>query len=153
MHGPRSGDNVDPNLIPMLDLVLQLLMLFIVCTNFISQEVSADVQLPDSMSAKPVEKGDTDVLFVNMNGEGKVLVVGQDPMTLVEAKFWLRRQYDDILRSSKDGKVRTAVIIRASREADYEKVFQLMQLCKTAGGNEGFRKLNLRAISVGGDDS
>src|SRR5262245_26874928 len=111
MHGSSSnGVAAGPNLTPLLDVVLQLLMFFIICTNFKMEEVSTEIKLPAAQSARPVDKSDVEVLFMNMTSDGKVLVLGRETMSLLETKFWLRQQYEDAERNSKDGKVHTAII-------------------------------------------
>jgi biopolymer transport protein ExbD len=149
MHSAEDMESCEPNLIPLLDLVLQLLMLFIVCANFIQQEGGGDLELPDSQSARPVEKGSVDVLFINMNHEGKVVVLDREPMTMADTSFWLRDQFEAAKQAAKGGKIETAVIIRASKHVDYAQVFLLMQECR----NKGFRNLNVRAVSLGSDPS
>ena len=64
-HGGASEENLDPNLTPLLDLVLQLLMFFIVNVNFVSEQVSPEIKLPASESARPVDKADPAALFIN----------------------------------------------------------------------------------------
>jgi biopolymer transport protein ExbD len=147
MHGTANSTVASPNLTPLLDVVLQLLMFFIICTNFKMEEVSSDIVLPAAQSARPIDKSDVDVLFLNMTAEGKVLVLGHDPMTLLEAKYWLRQQYEDTERNARDGRVHTAIILRASRDADYEKVFQLMRLCK----DQGYRRFHVRTLTISGE--
>src|SRR3954471_7064305 len=62
--GGDGGGTCDPPLTPLLDLVLQLLMFFIMCVNFASEQVSGDIKLPYSDSAKPIEKSDMDRLLI-----------------------------------------------------------------------------------------
>src|SRR5438067_12199447 len=51
-HGPSSNDStIEPNLTPLLDLVLQLLMLFMICGNYAS-ESNDPVDLARSNTAK-----------------------------------------------------------------------------------------------------
>jgi len=61
----HGGGAADPNLTPLLDLVLQLLMFFILCVNFSTEQVSNDIVLPYSDSAKPLEKSDLDNIYLN----------------------------------------------------------------------------------------
>src|SRR5262249_12085730 len=63
-----TGDiaHADPNLTPLLDVVLQLLMFFMMCVNFVNEQVNEDIRLPKSQSVKPMDKADTDVLFINL---------------------------------------------------------------------------------------
>ena len=48
-------------------------------------------------------------------------------------------------RDTKPDEINTIVIIRADRDTDFAKVFEIMRLCKEAG----FRKLQLRARQTG----
>ena len=66
-HG-TGGDSAhsEPNLTPLLDVVLQLLMFFMMCVNFVNEQVNEDIRLPKSQAVKPMDKADTDVLFINL---------------------------------------------------------------------------------------
>jgi biopolymer transport protein ExbD len=172
-HGPAAeGSSAEPNLTPLLDVVLQLLMFFMMCVNFVTEQVSEDVKLPESASAAPMDKADTDVLFVNIKpfytsafrdrvkspqllaqlqekfreGDPCVLVVGKDPMKLTEFKLWLRFQYEDAQKASKDGQVRTHIIIRADQSTDYTHVFQVLNMCKV----QGYTTLKIRGYIKAG---
>jgi biopolymer transport protein ExbD len=167
-HGAADISLAEPNLTPLLDVVLQLLMFFMMCVNFVSEQVNEDIKLPESQSAMPMDKADVDVLFVNLKqfssadfrdrvkpdtlaqlqdkfreGDPIVQVVGKDPMKILELKFWLKGQYEDAEKVAKDGKVRTAIIIRADKMANYAQVFQLLQMCKV----QGYTQLRLRAVT------
>jgi len=145
-----ESENVEPNLVPLLDLVFQLVMFFMICANFKDKELNTqDVRLPDAQSARPIEKAEMDVLFLNIDREGKLVVVGREqPLrTLLEVEYYLRQQFKDAeefakAKGGQAGDVKTSVIIRAHRDADYAQVYNVLRLCKTVG----FRKLQLRAI-------
>jgi biopolymer transport protein ExbD len=165
-HGPSD----EPNLTPLLDVVLQLLMFFMMCVNFVTEQINEDIKLPNSQSARPMDKSETDVLFLNLKpfqekdykdrlsaetmdrlttkfreNDPCVLVVGKEPMKPSEMSPWLRQQFDDAKRNSTDGKtVNTAVIIRADGRTDYLEVFKLLQTCKVVG----YTKLKLRAKQI-----
>jgi biopolymer transport protein ExbD len=139
-----SGVKADPNLVPLLDLVLQILMFFIITVNFVARQVNENIKLPFAQMAKPMDKGETDVLFLNVNGKGQLEVVGRDqPLTDVsQIKVYLRNEYKDREHVVGPGKVKTAVILRVDRDAEYKLVYQIMRQCK----EQGFRKLKLRAM-------
>jgi biopolymer transport protein ExbD len=62
-HGSSGGDDTsaDPNLTPLLDLVMQLLMFFIVCANLKSADKERILGLPTSTSpAAVIETNDDD---------------------------------------------------------------------------------------------
>jgi len=68
-RGSASESVCEPNLTPLLDLVLQILMFFMVTVNFAQdqQKVSGNVRLPDSQTARPLsEKKDRDPIFLNL---------------------------------------------------------------------------------------
>jgi biopolymer transport protein ExbD len=143
-HGPSSeSESAEPNLVPLLDLVLQLVMFFMMCANFAMDQVTEDIVLPVAQSAKPLEKGG-DSLFLNVTQEGKVKVLGREHALAnqAEIEFFLRQQADDAKKTaSNPDDLKTLIIIRAHRDADYKDVFNVLRLCKQAG----FRKLQLRA--------
>ncbi|HEV8059320.1 MAG TPA: biopolymer transporter ExbD [Gemmataceae bacterium] len=138
----------DPNLVPLLDLVFQLIMFFMICVNFVGEQVNADIQLPTSQSARPMDKAEVDVLFLNLDAQGNVHVPGEpQPLTTSAAiQVYLRRQYGDAKRvaaerGDKTGTVKTSIIIRADRNATYLQVFNLMLWCRDVG----YRKIEQRA--------
>jgi biopolymer transport protein ExbD len=143
----------EPNLVPLLDLVFQLIMFFMVCVNFVSQQVNEDIKLPVAQSARPMDKAEIDVLFLNMDQHGRLMVPGRDqPLsTLPQMRVYLRQVCADAKRAAeergdKSGRVKTAVVIRADKRATYLKIFELLQLCKDVG----YQRLQLRALTEAG---
>ncbi len=62
-----SDETLEINLTPLLDLVLQLIMFFMACVNFVSEAVSLNVFLPYSKSALEVEaSADEERLIINI---------------------------------------------------------------------------------------
>ncbi|MBY0229386.1 MAG: biopolymer transporter ExbD [Gemmataceae bacterium] len=161
-HG-GGDDSIEPDLTPLLDLVMQLLMFFIVNVRFVTEQVSGEIQLPTSTSAKPISKGDADALFVNLkNAKNKkfwnnlaqddkkrlqgapaiVLAPAQPPMSPLEAKSWLRDEF--VKAQDKAGgadKVKTVIHFRADGDLELNELFTMMNFCKAAG----YRKLAIRA--------
>jgi biopolymer transport protein ExbD len=146
------ASKAEPNLTPLLDVVLQLLMFFIMVTRFVSMEQNpeenadrAAILLPLAQSAKPVDKVDGDPLFLNLtevedregNWAPRVVVWGEQK-TLEQARGWLRDQYDI---AEKAGQPRTTVILRAHRKLKWKTVKQLLDYCQQAG----FRDVRVRA--------
>jgi biopolymer transport protein ExbD len=169
-HGPSTGGSVaaEPNLTPLLDVVLQLLMFFMMCVNFVTEQVNEDVKLPGSQSAKPMMKDGVDALVINLQpyhaeeqarsakfkpielakfheGEAMASALLKPPFKMTELTSFLKQYYQDAGRISKDGKVRTVIILRAHRDSQYDDVYRVLQMCKTIG----YHDLHLRAISKG----
>src|SRR5262245_44226273 len=137
-HG--GGDETracEPNLTPLLDLVLQILMFFMVTVNFATEQNQEDVALPDSQTARPLPtQGVKDPLFINLRLSEKtqkpvIVVTGMPDMGQADARRWIQKQHEDLERFDKD--VKNPVIIRADKRADYSEVFQLLQSCSDAG--------------------
>src|SRR6266436_4764848 len=77
------------------------------------EEARPVIHLPISTSARPIDKEEKDVLFVNVDRAGNLIVSGRPPMDEVAARAYLRQQFKDLERLSKDGKVKTIVMLRA----------------------------------------
>ncbi len=154
MYGASANEiRAEPNLVPLLDLVFQLIMFFMVCVNFVTQQVNEEIKLPVAQSARPMDKTDLDVLFLNMDQDGKLLVPGREEpfTTLPQKRVCLRRIYADSKRAAEEkgenqGRVKTVVVIRADKRTTYLKIFELLQLCKDIG----YQKLQLRALTQAG---
>src|SRR5438309_3935268 len=74
----------EPNLTPLLDLVLQLVMFFMLVANFVLDELSDKIHLPIASQAKPLTAKDQNITYLNVNREGKVLALHKDPMASPE---------------------------------------------------------------------
>src|SRR4051812_32772538 len=75
-HGSSSSEKCEPNLVPLLDLVLQLVMFFMVCANFVMEQVNEAIKLPAALAAKPLAPNDPETLYLNVSAQGKVLLSG-----------------------------------------------------------------------------
>ncbi len=145
-HGGSSHDNAEPDLTAMLDLVMQLLLYFIMCANFFDQENNAEVQLPVAQMARPVGNDGEDALLLNVDQDGKVLILGEAPKDMESTKLWLDNRALDAKSKSPDGTIHTVLVVRAHRDCSYDNVYKLMQLCK----EKGFRHFKLRATIAEG---
>jgi biopolymer transport protein ExbD len=67
MTSASSEDRFELNLTPLLDVVLQLIMFFMMCVNFVSDQVNPNVKLPASSAAQEImAKTEVDVLIINI---------------------------------------------------------------------------------------
>ena len=159
-HG--GGDEIaEPDLTPLLALVLQLLMFFIINVNFVSEQVSADIKLPSSESARPIDKADPAAIFLGQkvktaeylakltqkererfqNFDSIVLIPTQPPMSPPEAKAWLKDKFEFLSKLKPDGKVDTIIYFRPDADLEYGEMLKLMNYCKVAG----FTRIKVRA--------
>jgi biopolymer transport protein ExbD len=159
-HGSSAGDKCEPNLIPLLDLVLQLVMFFMVCANFVMEQIDEGIRLPEAVVAKPIEKKDEYIIFLNVNKEGHVVLTGLDAQgdspddnvltNPARVQTYMKRRFqEDSRRKPAPGEATPApslLIVRADKEAAFEKVYAVMKECRTAG----YERAQLRAIRFGG---
>jgi biopolymer transport protein ExbD len=152
-HG--SENKCEPNLVPLLDLVLQLVMFFMVCANFVMEQVNRTIELPHAIAAKPIDPGATNIIFLNVDKQGTVVLSGLDVKgnnkadnelsNQVQVQNYMKGRFDeDKRRSGGDAdKVRkSTLIIRADKATPFEKVYSVMKACRAAG----YENCQLRAI-------
>jgi biopolymer transport protein ExbD len=145
-HATHAEVSTEPNLVPLLDLVLQLILFFMMCANFVMEENDQTIQLPLSQMAKPIPETGPDVVHLSIDDEGRVRVVGRKTMTQDDEVVAYLRDVSDAARlamsdRNETGDLKTLVIIRASRECSFARIYQVMRRCQEAG----LRKLQLRA--------
>src|SRR5262245_64366092 len=82
MHGSGGQSEADPNLTPLLDVVLQLIMFFMITVNFV-RELTLEVRLPEAESLVPKNKDDDERelsarkidkwIYINVDKNGKIM--------------------------------------------------------------------------------
>ena len=65
-HGSTSGDKCEPNLIPLLDLVLQLVMFFLAVARIDNEMRDQSVVLPQASIARSLTKDYNKIVIVNL---------------------------------------------------------------------------------------
>src|SRR5262245_53432220 len=135
----------EPNLVPMLDMVLQMVMFFMLCANFAQAELSEKVKLPLAIEARSLDRLSDRVIFVNL------LIVKDDK---TGAKRWkalihqdeetnalrVQKNLEGKLALYKEGRKGKAgadkaplVILRADQECEWKMVHEVMAACRRAG--------------------
>jgi biopolymer transport protein TolR len=109
------------NVVPYIDVMLVLLVIFMITAPLLSQGVKVD--LPRA-AAKPVESQDQETLIVTVDRQGNYFL---DDRRISSEE--LRRKVAAILRL----RPKTPVLIRGDRQADYGEVVKAMTLLQSAG--------------------
>lgn len=112
------------NFTPMIDVVFNLLIFFMVSTHFAKEEQEMLVSLPEASQAMPLTARPTEI-FVNIDAQGNYFVRTQQ-VTSDELEAILRQ-------AARDNPVNQAVVIRADRRADWDSIANAMKLCNLAG--------------------
>lgn len=119
----RWKKKIEPqiNVTPLVDVVLQLVIFFVVTTTFISVETGARVNLPSANFSR-IEEAKTITVTLT---KGNTLYLNGAITTWEELPKLV------VLELRKDPNV--AVVIEADREVLHGKVVKLMDLLKRAG--------------------
>jgi biopolymer transport protein ExbD len=145
-HG--NTDKCEPNFIPLLDLVLQLVMFFMLCANFVLDQTNVEIKLPEALSAKTLEQKDEYAIFLNVNEQGKVILAPSDQYRDPEGNvittldnpaqvlvFLKRRAKEDRLAmgpANADKPLRSVIILRVHTDCAWEKTYGVMKACRQA---------------------
>jgi biopolymer transport protein ExbD len=135
----------EPNLTPMLDMVLQLVMFFVMVANFKMQDMNQDISLPLASQAKAMDPSQSDLLTLNLDAEGKLLMQNEPPREgQFEIKSFLEREFknrEDYAKGRGEKEANTVVVIRAHSDVTFDKVYVVLREAKLVG----FKRWQLRA--------
>jgi biopolymer transport protein ExbD len=112
------------NLTPMIDVVFQLLLFFLVASKFAEDERELNIVLPHASEARPLTSR-PEVLFVNVDRDGHFVV---DRQLLDSAALEVK-----LRQASANNPGRQTVEIRADRNCLWQFVVEVMNLCNKAG--------------------
>jgi biopolymer transport protein ExbD len=130
----------DVNLTPLLDLVLQLIMFFMITVNFVRvDQFDESIHLPVATQAIPLDNSAEDWIFLNMNASGQLVgnlstFVLDTPQKL---KVHLMHEKESLERAAKNrgktGDIKIIVILRADKNCTYTDVWSCLHSCQLAG--------------------
>jgi biopolymer transport protein TolR len=109
------------NVVPYIDVMLVLLVIFMITAPLLSQGVKVD--LPKA-AAQPVDSQDRETLVVTVDREGRYFL---DDRRITSEE--LGRKVAAILRA----RPQTPVLIRGDRQSNYGEVVKAMTLLQSAG--------------------
>jgi biopolymer transport protein ExbD len=140
--GRRRGlaERADPNLIPLLDVVLQLIAFFMMLVHFGTRIEGATeaVRLPEAPAALPTSDPGLERLSVAVDSQGRLLVEDQALDPAAAAKWWAdqaerRRAGLALVGAGNRPELPTLVVVRADRSASYGSVRRTLQAAQAHG--------------------
>ena len=118
----RAGSLLD--LTPMIDMVFNLLIFFMVITNFAKEERDLPVQLPAGSEAMPMTAKPSEI-FVSIDKDGRYFV---------QSKLLTEQELGKLLvDSAVNNPTRQSVRIRADERSPWKFVARAQYLCNQAG--------------------
>jgi len=147
-HGASTEEVAEPNLMSMLDLVLQLLMFFLIVANFVAEQNNQDIKLPEATTAVPIDAEQKDTISLNVDQNGNLVISdsGKEEAKLnseFQIELYLKDTYSKLV--SKMGKEedvkKMIVVVRGDNRAEFEHIYRVMAAAKKAN----FPNVMLRA--------
>ena len=112
------------NMTPLIDVVFQLLIFFLVATRFAQEDRELDVTLPSASAAQPLI-AEARELFVNIDRNGRYFVDG---------RIRPAAELEQILRQAvADNPANQTVFVRADKDVKWDAVAQVFDLCVKTG--------------------
>jgi biopolymer transport protein ExbD len=139
MSASIGSDACDVNLTPLLDLVLQLIMFFMITVNFVRVDQFDDaINLPVASNSTPLDNKAEEYIFLNLNKSGELVgtLANLALDTPGKLKVHLSKEKNDLetaatRRGQKNPKV--VVVLRADQNVRYSKVWEVLDSCRQAG--------------------
>jgi biopolymer transport protein ExbD len=147
-----QGDDIgEPNLVPVLDMVFQLITFFMLVINIKNKSIDESLKLPIIGSARTVDtKGQEDLMILNVNESGDLVVYGTvrkdwEQVIANEAAASLRtaQRMDPNFKPGQGVELPTTVVFRGAQKVPYGKIHPMIE----AAQKRGFRKFQFRALS------
>jgi biopolymer transport protein ExbD len=138
-----GGEKLEINLTPLLDLVLQLIMFFMLTVNFVRiDQVNDEVLLPVVQSAMPIRASADNLVYISINKDDGRLASGRPLATAGKLRAYIqerKRELESVarVRAERLGvtyqPVPIIVVLRAHRDASWGAVHDTLQECVNAG--------------------
>lgn len=111
------------NLTPMIDVVFNLIIFFMVGTRFSDMERQFDIHLPQVSEAQPLTSP-PDEIIINVFSDGRI-IVGERTLELDALEVELKQAHDRYADQ--------AVLVRGDGRGVYQHVMDVLAVCHTAG--------------------
>jgi len=140
MSGNVGGSNEDkPNLVPVLDMVFQLITFFMLVINFQMNSIDKSMDLPVVGSARPVKSGKS-FMMINLNDKGQFTVFSR-PLPEEQIPGWIAREAQVnrlAIRKSNPNfadtdDLPTVVIVRADKNTPFSTLAKIIKICQENG--------------------
>lgn len=118
-----SQDSIGINMTPIIDMVFNLLIFFLVATKFADIERDVRVRPPSSRHARPVTAIPQE-LVINVTREGKLLVAGQERSI---------EDLDRLVAMAKSQNPHQAVVVRGDKRSVLQFAVDVLDLCEKHG--------------------
>jgi biopolymer transport protein TolR len=120
--GPEGGVQNEPNVVPMIDILLVLLIIFMMQIPL--QRKAMDTQVPPVETREQTEEGNSDQIVLEMLADNS-LAINSEPVSMAALDAELHAIYD--ARPAK------LMFIKAARNRRYQELMDIMDIARGAG--------------------
>ncbi|MGF1580793.1 MAG: ExbD/TolR family protein [Gemmataceae bacterium] len=124
----------NPDFTPLLDLVLNLIMFFMITANYVQvDKLNQEITLPVTQSSLPVQTSGEELIYLSMDSKGKL--VGKFAPYNSKGKSWealktkLARMRKEINDTYPGREPNIVIILRADQNARHGDVYDLLDAC------------------------
>lgn len=126
----RRKPMADINIVPYIDVMLVLLVIFMITAPLLTQGVQ--VNLPQAV-AKPIENKQKEPIIVSVDARGDYFLnINSNPDQAIDPKALADRVAVELQTSKQSGAERQ-VLVKGDQSVDYGKIVQAMVLLQQAG--------------------
>ncbi|MDR0869935.1 MAG: biopolymer transporter ExbD [Planctomycetaceae bacterium] len=127
----KSPDHLKPqgvslNMTPLIDIVFQLIIFFMVTSNLVQQDVSVDIDLPAAETAKPLEENSSSSKIIINVPQEKQILLGTQAVELKDLRSVFVNWHEKYGSKSE-------VRIRTNKNVSYGSVEPLLVLAAESG--------------------
>ena len=123
MFESKLNDEVDIKILPMIDVVFFLLVFFMLFTTFKTTPSGLEINLPQAKSVEQEQEDKT--VKINIASTGKIFV---------NSKLITETELEKNIAQSVEESAETVFIIKADKKVEYQRVINVMDLVRQAGG-------------------
>jgi biopolymer transport protein ExbD len=110
------------NMTPMVDVILNLLIFFMIGSRFVEDERQVDIQLPSISHAQPLTAPPKEIV-INVYADGHMIV---------DQKLVAAEVLEEMLSAAKARYSDQAVLIRGDGKGSYQSIMDVLSICQKA---------------------
>jgi biopolymer transport protein ExbD len=118
-----AGGDLPIDFVPMVDVLFNLLIFFLLATSMAQAEREMSIALPHAAASGPISTAMREII-INIGADGSITVAGQ---TLSQDEL------ASTIRSAAAGNPDQKVSVRGDRTTAYANVATVLDICKGAG--------------------
>lgn len=129
----RQKSSVDINLVPYIDVMLVLLVIFMITAPILSQGVTVDLPKAASQDLKPADR---EPIVVSVDRQGQYFLnINENPASPMEPQALIVRVAAEIQLANQTHQ-KLNVLVKGDQGVEYGKVILAMSLLKKAGAEQ-----------------